>query len=305
MKQICFIILFCSFSIGANFAQKKSISDVHHINAWSPYALRTLNMNVVDSGSIKIFYALNATVIGKPETYDDLQCLEIGSHMSKYFSSNVYNSDSLVADWVKKNPTVEELKIPKWLGSKGKFDGWSEYIYSQYFKDFFKNELTEYSRLPLNMDKYNAQYSEPLPVHNWDISDDTLTVVGYLCQKATCRFRGRDYTAWFTIDIPISNGPWKFGGLPGLILKVYDKDKLYTFECVGIKNHIHKFPIKINKEFTQYKKTDRQELWKLKKKLQENYFQITTVTTGITLSYGSNSKEKIPNFAPYNPLELE
>lgn len=52
--------------------------------------------------------------------------------------------------------------------------------------------------------------------------------------KATCTFRGREYTAWFCVDIPISNGPWKFGGLPGLILKVYDKDHLFVFESIEI-----------------------------------------------------------------------
>ncbi|MDR2651853.1 MAG: hypothetical protein LBC68_06010 [Prevotellaceae bacterium] len=33
-------------------------------------------------------------------------------------------------------------------------------------------------------------------------------------------------------DIPIDNGPWKFGGLPGM--KVYDNDKKFVFECIGI-----------------------------------------------------------------------
>jgi len=303
MKHVLLFFLFCVFSIGANYAQKNSANEVQYMNAWKPYSYRTWNMNVIDSGNVKIFYALNATDISNPETYDDLQCLEIGSNLSKYFSYYVYKSDSLVADWVKKNPHAQEAKIPRWLGSKGKFDGWLEYINSEYFKDFFKTELTEYARMPFGLDKYNAQYSESIPVQNWAISNETLTVAGYSCQKATCRFRGREYTAWFTTDIPINNGPWKFGGLPGLILKVYDKDKLFTFECVGIENHKQKFPIEMNKVFERYKKTDRLKLWKSKKEAQESYLRVlNTASEGNMQLAFDDSKYK---FAPYKPLELE
>jgi GLPGLI family protein len=306
MRHILLLFLFCVFSIGANFAQNDSTNGATYVNASAPRSISILNMNVVDSGNIKIFYALNATDISKPETYDDLQCLEIGSHLSKYFSYYVYKNDSLLTDWKRKNPNIQGKNNPMQLGIKGKLEGWTEYIYSEYFKDFSKNELTEYARMPLYLEKYNAQYSESIPVQNWVIGDETLTVAGYLCQKATCQFRGRDYTAWFTTDIPINNGPWKFGGLPGLILKVYDRDNLFTFECVGIENHKQKFPIEINKVFEQYKKTDRQKLWKTKKEVQEDYHKLMLITTGGDIVVFSS---KDPTYhevqAPYNPLELE
>jgi len=306
MKQVLLFFLFCAFSIGANFAQNDSTNRVTYVNALAPRPFSILNMNVVDSGSVKFFYALNATDISNPETYGDLQCLEVGSHLSKYFSWYVYKSDSLVTDWKKKNPNVQDKMIPFQLGVKGKFDGWSEYIYSEYFKDFSKNELTEYARMPFGLDKYNAQYSESIPVQNWDVSDEMLTVAGYLCQKATCKFRGREYTAWFTTDIPINNGPWKFGGLPGLILKAYDKDKLFTFECVGIENHIQKFPIEMNKVFEQYKKTDRLKLWKTKKEMQENYHKLLLIATGRDIVvFSSKDPAYHEEQASYKPLELE
>ena len=306
MKHVLLFFLFCVFSIGANFAQKDSTNGITYVAALEPRSFSILNMNVVDSGNIKIFYALNATDISNSETYDDLQCLEIGSNLSKYFSWYVYQSDSLVTDWKKKNPNAQDKEIPWKLGVKGKFDGWSEYIYSEYFKNFSKNELTEYARMPCELEKYNAQCSESIPVQNWAVSDETQTVAGYSCQKATCKFRGREYTAWFTTDIPIPNGPWKFGGLPGLILKVYDKDKLFTFECVGIENNKQKFPVEMNKVFAQYKKTDRQKLWKTKKEVQENFHKLYQIVTGGDF-FVVNSK--VPGYheeqAPYNPLELE
>jgi len=58
MKQVLLFFLFCIFSIGADFAQKDSIT---YVNSLAPRSFSVLNMNVVDSGSIKIFYALNAT----------------------------------------------------------------------------------------------------------------------------------------------------------------------------------------------------------------------------------------------------
>lgn len=59
----------------------------------------------------------------------------------------------------------------------------------------------------------------------WDIKDETKMIGIYKVQKAMAHFRGRDYTAWFTSQIPLPYGPWKLVGLPGLILEAYDTDK--------------------------------------------------------------------------------
>lgn len=71
---------------------------------------------------------------------------------------------------------------------------------------------------------------------NWGITQEIDTVLGYKCSRATVNYAGRDYIAWFTTDIPVSAGPWKFYGLPGLILKVEDSENLFLFEAIGIEN---------------------------------------------------------------------
>lgn len=71
--------------------------------------------------------------------------------------------------------------------------------------------------------------SEALPKLDWNIFPEIKKVGRFTCQMATTEFRGREYTAWFTTDIPISDGPWKFSGLPGMILEISSDDGQYAF----------------------------------------------------------------------------
>lgn len=80
-------------------------------------------------------------------------------------------------------------------------------------------------------------YSETGKI-NWKISDEkgVSTFEKYKIQKATATAWGRNWTAWFTPDIPIQDGPYKFYGLPGLIVKIEDQDQNFSWQLAGIKN---------------------------------------------------------------------
>ena len=76
--------------------------------------------------------------------------------------------------------------------------------------------------------------SEPIPEMDWNITSTTKKIGSFTTQLATTRFRGRNYNAWFTPEIPISDGPWKFSGLPGMILEVVSEKGDYKFLFKGI-----------------------------------------------------------------------
>lgn len=65
---------------------------------------------------------------------------------------------------------------------------------------------------------------------NWKLGIKTDSIAGYLCRNAFTNFRGRDYTAWYSTDIPLQYGPYKFKGLPGLIIKISDSRQSHIFE---------------------------------------------------------------------------
>lgn len=74
-------------------------------------------------------------------------------------------------------------------------------------------------------------YKEPV-ISNWKLLNETKVINTIPCQKAEVSFKGRDWTAWYTTEIPFPYGPYKFSGLPGLIVKITDEKGDYDFELV-------------------------------------------------------------------------
>ena len=258
-------------------------------------------ISVVDSTNLRVWYALNADSITHMGTYIDYQRLDIGDSISKYYSWFVYNSDSLLRKWHEENPNP--TGVPKWLGPGGKDQGtWIQYEFSEFYMQ--NGILTEYACMPMWLEEHNSQYSEPIPRQSWNISFETQDILGYTCQKATCHFRGRDYVAWFAPDIPVRQGPWKLGGLPGLILKAHDTDSLYTFEAVKVETGKH--PI-ICYEYRDYKEYPRTEIQKNQKRFTENWPKSVGWRKGTIMPDGSVklSDEITSIHTPYEPLELE
>jgi GLPGLI family protein len=100
----------------------------------------------------------------------------------------------------------------------------------QYYQ--YPNEQKLFVITNLLMNSYLIE--EPMPAIDWKISSDTATFGGLLCQKATTHFKGRDYIVWFSPDMPVRTGPWKLGGLPGVILDAHDTKNEVIFKFDGI-----------------------------------------------------------------------
>lgn len=88
-------------------------------------------------------------------------------------------------------------------------------------------------------------------------STETAEILGFDCRKATLQFRGREYSVWYAPDIPVSEGPWKFSGLPGMILKATTTSlgEFYQLECIRIDQQAES----IDREFVKYQKRFRRK----------------------------------------------
>lgn len=150
---------------------------------------------------------------------------------------------------------------------------------------------------------YKYELKEDLPNLDWKLGTETKEILGYTCMMSTTTFAGRDYTAWYTLDIPISEGPYKFYGLPGMILEIYDSKNHYHFEAIGI--------VKLNAEIIidnqEYKKISLEEYRKFLKKIDEKP-SLILYNPGIQIpkegldKYDRNHRER--NKAKNNPIEL-
>lgn len=101
-----------------------------------------------------------------------------------------------------------------------------------------------------NGSSHSHFYTEPLCEMQWQIGDSTKTILGYECIIAETDFHGRNWKVWFTPEIPIQDGPWKFCGLPGLILEATDSTGQHSFIADGIEeSNIFITPIYNVKEY--------------------------------------------------------
>jgi GLPGLI family protein len=103
-------------------------------------------------------------------------------------------------------------------------------------RDIAQKTLTVYEDIPVHHYVYEESGDR-----KWQMLDDTLTIRGFLCSKATTNYAGRTWTAWYTDEVPSTAGPWKFSGLPGLIVKCTDEKGIFNFELFELLNKV--FPI--------------------------------------------------------------
>ena len=213
---------------------------------------------VLDRAYMKCLYRyvyLNDTLTGK--TKDDLLVLQIGTRISKCFSHYSNQVDSLSAlpngDMIIGKMIDDAMNSGEFMRGKYPHKRLKTYIY----KNYPEGCMTVTDGLILQ----DYRYVDSLHTQTWTMGDSTREVLGYTCQQATANFRGRLWTAWFATDIPVSDGPWKLGGLPGLILEAYDEGQQHVFTAVGLER-VKDEPIIFNRSFgdnQKFEQTNRLE----------------------------------------------
>ena len=171
-----------------------------------------------------------------------------------------------------KNLTVDSIlmRITQEQVAEAAMDGkLSNGEFMTIFKNYPQDKLTHTEKICMDY----FRYEEDLPELEWELTDSVTNVLGYVCHEAKCTFRGREWTAFYTEDIPLMEGPWKLHGLPGLIMRASDKEGHYLFECVGIKSEADR-PITLYK--VPYNTTSRSKYYDAKHRYDINpyaYFE--------------------------------
>ncbi|WP_313580321.1 GLPGLI family protein [Chishuiella sp.] len=232
------------------------------------------------------------TYINDKETLkknEALTLLSIGKDYTKFYDYNrfLYERALDSINKSKTNYTINDVNYLFKFRRKVKF---KPIIFGQFidgeFQFVFQNNIHT-NKFQYNYGKYKL---------DWKLNSNTKKIGNYYCKEATLNYAGRKWIAYYTEDIPLSFGPYIFGGLPGLILEIYDNNKEHHFSLEAI--NFDKMSIYIDNLYSK-KKIDRKEF----EKGLQNFYDNPEEFLG--KSYSSPGVEELIKPIPYNPIELE
>lgn len=163
--------------------------------------------------------------LNKDDIINENMILEIRDNKSVFLSQKKIISDSaMIADAKKGIMTMPDPSIH------------TRYIITKDYSNLKTNLITEEFS---TVYKFLIVDERPL---KWEILPEKKVIGEYQCQKATLDFAGRQWTAWFTEEIPLSDGPYKFRGLPGLIVQINDSKEYHVFQLKGVQKNDRNSP---------------------------------------------------------------
>lgn len=201
-----------------------------------------LTMAAQNNGNtIRIAYDCKARTLATNRDFDESKMILATTPEKSIY----YNEMSLYCDSMTSTPDgkkqLGEIQMAAWVTQSP--DGGMmidmtrgnapmKRIHTYVTKDTGSGEMTVYGE----WGDEDGRYNEPLNGIEWEIAEDSISnILGYECVMATADYHGRRWNAWFTPEIPLSDGPWKLHGLPGLIL-LAESDGDFRFEATGIEN---------------------------------------------------------------------
>lgn len=151
-------------------------------------------------------------------------------------------------------------------------------------KDFGKSVSTVYDEAGMGECGY---YEEPFSEIEWNIVEDsTKTILDYQCIIATTDYHGRKWTVWFTPEIPMQDGPWKFCGLPGLVMEASEPSGQHSFTANGIETSSQPiYPL----FSTKYEKMNRLDMLRSMRNYRDNSNSMAKAATGGMLDLGPDA----------------
>lgn len=181
-----------------------------------------------DRNMLEIHYRASARTYADDTLHrEDVHALFIGERTSKYLSLNTLRrNQALDSLKYRGKMSVDELsdvmnsgKMPKAGSTYIVMKGWPQEGQAVYINHVLR---TKYA------------VSDTLHPFDWHLLEGDTAVAGYQCQKAQCTWRGRTWTVWYAPELPYDNGPWKLGGLPGLVLHAEDAAGDFSFSAQEI-----------------------------------------------------------------------
>lgn len=225
MKAILFIALIWSMSVWAQPGKRYiSMSDPSEVH----YGFCNLGRKeAIDTAQLTVTYKLT-TVLEDKLRWNQM-ILQVGVRHTRYFGLLKLLNDEFYTMSLRGQTPPEDFGARQQAAGNGG-DANTQVII---------NDLSTATRrvihfIPFTNDR-TLSYEEPIEPMAWEITQRQDTVAGYRCMEAEATFRGRRYRVWFTPEIPLNIGPWKFAGLPGLLLRAEDATGSIVWECTGIK----------------------------------------------------------------------
>ena len=203
----------------------------------------------------RIHYAVKFSLYEEQQAAnEDEAILDIGSKVSHFYSRNSVAreqiKDSVLAAGGSYSDVMNALGRSVYPQTRMKYQVWKNLPSPGMLT--FTDELLKKFR-----------YTESLETPQWTLAGKDSIIADYPCQQAETFYRGRHWTVWFTPDIPVSDGPWKLHGLPGLILQAEDSEHWFSFACIEIENAPYKELAVPEKKYVDCTRKEYEDLVKL------------------------------------------
>ena len=293
-RWLCLLLGLVCGSMAVRGQVVQIISDGGGSPEWVRLPHQPKNEKKVDEPQLECLYEYTAidTVLNQTKLAQVI--LQVGQSWTKFIDYYNYWIDSVCwrSDW--KISTAEILELDQPMPRE---------FYESQLRNIAEERFTCNGQVGLDF----YVYEDSTARMDWALAEGEETVCGYACRKATTRFRGRDWTVWYTDEIPVDAGPWKLHGLPGLILKAETPDSLLRFEAVQLRVPkgetyyiAYTYPERMDLHPT------REEVLKMERVLGTGLREYMASKGVKVVSQGlPNERTQFPARFFYQPLELE